>query len=62
MGSIVQDHELAVSERKLRVVMPLIVGELYLEDARSKDLDDSANLAAEQAPVGQIGSESHDIE
>jgi hypothetical protein len=61
-GSIVEDHELAVVERELSVGMPLVVGELYLEDAWSKDFDDGTDLAAEQAPLGQIGGEGHDIE
>ena len=58
----VQDHELAVAERKLRVGTPLIIGELYLEDPGSKDFDDSADLAADQASLGQVGGERDDAE
>jgi hypothetical protein len=61
LGSIVQNHQLAVAERELSVGMPLVIGELHLEDAGSKDFDDSADLATEQAPLGQIGGESNDI-
>ena len=57
-----QNHQLAITERELRVGMALIIGELYLEDPGSKDFDDSADLAAEQASLGQVGGERDDAE
>jgi hypothetical protein len=42
--------------------MALIIGELNLEDPRSKDFDDSADLPAEQASLGQVGGERDDSE
>jgi hypothetical protein len=62
LGLIMQDHELALAKGKLRVGVPLVIGELDLKDARREGFDDSADLAAKQASLGQIGGKGHDIE
>jgi hypothetical protein len=42
--------------------VPPVIGKLDLKDAGSKSFDDGADLATEQAPLGQIRGESYDIE
>ena len=54
LGLVVQDQKLAARERKLRIGAPLVIGELNFKDAGRKGFDDRADLAAEQAPLGQV--------
>ena len=62
MRLVVEDQELVVSEGKLCVSVPLVIGELDFKDAGGEGLNDSADLTAEQTLFGQIDGEGDDIE
>jgi len=59
--SLGQDHQLIIAQRKLRISASLVIRKLDFKDPQSQIFDDSAELSAIEASVGQISSQGDHV-